>query len=347
MKTKLAILLVLAITISMAGNAYAHKSEVVGDYKIEVGWKNEPPVAGIDNAVEVVVSQATDFEKSQSASEEHHHSHNDESMNMEHGDSHNDESSTHDEMNGDKTAEQLHHQAEDLETEGKYAEAAELHHEAGNHHHMAAEDLEKAGDFAGAAEHHEMAAEHHEMAAKDLEKAGKNDEAKEHYDESSEHKKLAKLDREKSANTATDHDHETMSMGNDDHESGEKISGLSDSLNVWVTIGEHKTKVSLVKSTEFPGVYYGEYLPFGTGHTVMDIHGMIENTEVDVQMHPEKVEPLNTLPPLKQMKNGINPGDVMCKDGLDLFMRIGDNSAVCISSKFSERLMSSGMIDYF
>jgi len=230
----------------MAGNAYAHKSEVVGDYKIEAGWKNEPPVAGIDNAIEVVVSQATDFEKSQSDSEEHHHTHDDESMDMEHGDTHDGdthdgESMTHDEMDDD-------------------------------------------------------------------------------------HKE-----------TSTEHD----------HESGEKISGLSDSLNVWVTIGDHKTKVSLVESSEFPGVYYGDYLPIKTGHPIVDVHGMIETTDIDVQMHPEEVEPLSTLAPLKQMKNGIDPEDVMCKDGLDLFMRIGDNSAMCISSKFSETLMNSGMIDYF
>ncbi|MFQ5476933.1 MAG: hypothetical protein ACE5DT_07890, partial [Nitrosopumilus sp.] len=69
--------------------------------------------------------------------------------------------------------------------------------------------------------------------------------------------------------------------------------------------------------------------------------------EVDVQMHPEKVEPLNTISPLKQMKNGIDPAYVMCKEGLDLFMRTGDGSAVCIGPQLSEKLMSLGIIDYF
>lgn len=365
MKIKLGLLLVLAITISMAGNAYAHKSEVVGDYKIEVGWKDEPPIAGIENAIEVVVSHATEFDKAQSASEEHTHSHGDESMNM----TSNEESMNMEgDMSNDKTAEQLHDEAvelekqkkyaeaaelhheagnklhdeaEDLENEGKYAEAAELHHEAADHHHMAAVDLEQIGEYADAAEHHDMAAEHHDMAAADLEKVGKSDEAQEHRDEAVEHKKLAELDREKSKEP-----HDT-NMEHEDHESGEGISDLSNSLNVWVTIGDAKTKLSLVESTEFPGVYYAKYLPINSGFPVVDVHGTIKMTEVDVQMHPEEIEPLSTLPPLKQMKYGINPGDVECKEGLNLFMRTVDGSAVCIGPQLTERLMSLEIIDYF
>jgi len=45
------------------GNVYAHKAEIVGDYKIDVGWKSEPPVVGITNAIEIIVTVASEFDK--------------------------------------------------------------------------------------------------------------------------------------------------------------------------------------------------------------------------------------------------------------------------------------------
>ena len=53
MNTKLATLVVLAVAIGLVGNAYAHKDQVIGDYKVEVGWTKEPPVAGKANAIEI------------------------------------------------------------------------------------------------------------------------------------------------------------------------------------------------------------------------------------------------------------------------------------------------------
>ena len=40
LKTKLALLvIVMALSAGLTSNAFAHKSQVVGDYLIEVGWK--------------------------------------------------------------------------------------------------------------------------------------------------------------------------------------------------------------------------------------------------------------------------------------------------------------------
>ncbi|MCE9652195.1 MAG: hypothetical protein K8Q89_03940 [Nitrosarchaeum sp.] len=47
MHSKIALVFVFVIAMGLVGSASAHKSEVVGDYKIEVGWKNEPPVVGM------------------------------------------------------------------------------------------------------------------------------------------------------------------------------------------------------------------------------------------------------------------------------------------------------------
>ncbi len=41
---------------SLAGIAYAHTIDSVGDYRVEIGWMNEPVVSGETNAVEFYVS---------------------------------------------------------------------------------------------------------------------------------------------------------------------------------------------------------------------------------------------------------------------------------------------------
>jgi hypothetical protein len=55
----------------LLAGAHAHKSKIVGDYKIEVGWVYEPPVQQQRNAIEIVVTKATDAEKEMTHSEGH------------------------------------------------------------------------------------------------------------------------------------------------------------------------------------------------------------------------------------------------------------------------------------
>ena len=64
MKTKLALLvIVMALSAGLTSNAFAHKSQVVGDYLIEVGWKEEPVIVGLDNAITVAITSATEDDK--------------------------------------------------------------------------------------------------------------------------------------------------------------------------------------------------------------------------------------------------------------------------------------------
>ena len=55
MKLKLLILFMLLIP-SLAGIAYGHTIDSVGDYRVEIGWMNEPVVSGETNAIEFYVS---------------------------------------------------------------------------------------------------------------------------------------------------------------------------------------------------------------------------------------------------------------------------------------------------
>ena len=44
---------------SVAGTAYAHTVDAVGEYRVEIGWMNEPVVSGETNALELYVSPLT------------------------------------------------------------------------------------------------------------------------------------------------------------------------------------------------------------------------------------------------------------------------------------------------
>lgn len=47
----------------MISPAFAHSAKVVGDFKIEAGWKDEPPMDGITNAIELTISLADEYDK--------------------------------------------------------------------------------------------------------------------------------------------------------------------------------------------------------------------------------------------------------------------------------------------
>ena len=51
------LLAVLIISPVLASNAFAHQVDAVGDYRIQIDWKNWPVVAGEANAIIVYVSE--------------------------------------------------------------------------------------------------------------------------------------------------------------------------------------------------------------------------------------------------------------------------------------------------
>ncbi|WP_255465082.1 hypothetical protein [Nitrosopumilus sp. b3] len=55
MKTKLLFLFLLFAS-GLAGTAYGHTVDSVGEYRVEIGWMNEPVVSGETNAIEFFVS---------------------------------------------------------------------------------------------------------------------------------------------------------------------------------------------------------------------------------------------------------------------------------------------------
>jgi len=247
MKNVISVLIILAFAITLIGSAYAHKAEVIGDYKIEVGWKDEPPIAGQENAIEIIVTVATEHDKESHESEKH------------------DEEHTEHEESGSEMQENSKHEDENME-------------------------------------------EHTESMDHDESK-----EAEMHDEEHAEHEKL---------------------------EPGTGITDLSDKLEATVSLEGQKTTLLLVEASK-PGVYHADYTPTEVGFPSVNLVGKIGHEEFEITFHPEKVEPLNALSPLSQIHHGIEPADVQCKEGLELFMRT-DSSVACLSSTTAQVLISRG-----
>ena len=71
MLSKITLLSVLVLSIGLIGSASAHKSEVVGNYTVEVGWGTEPPIVGMENTITVGISPVTTEDKTNSGTMNH------------------------------------------------------------------------------------------------------------------------------------------------------------------------------------------------------------------------------------------------------------------------------------
>jgi len=99
------------------------------------------------------------------------------------------------------------------------------------------------------------------------------------------------------------------------------------------------------------GVHYHaqdyQRIHFGLGkHSVVDeiiFHwpsGIVHNIEnVQVNQIIEIIEPEIPLPPNHQIKLGIQPIDVLCKNGLELLIRSTSSNSICVSSSTAKELI--------
>jgi hypothetical protein len=233
MNVKILGISLMVLSIGMMVNAYAHTMEVVGDYKIEVGWEHEPPIVGHPNAIVVETGIASDYDKAQAEAED---------KAMEEG-------------------------GMDNMTEGD---------------HMA---------------HGEMAQD-----------------------------TMAPADQ---------HDHE------EEHDMTTK-RGLLDNFKVDVTLGDTTTPLKLVEDSQFPGVYSADFTPTVEGFPMVHVVGTLAGEDVDITFHPEAVEGMSALPPLKQIKEGVSPKDVECKTDMVLLLRSSGGSPVCVKPATADKLVEIG-----
>lgn len=210
------------------GSAYAHKASVIGDYNVEIGWVQEPPIQGVANSIEFVVTYATEAEKQKAA------------------------------VSG----------MDSMDMEGMDHGSMEMDHG----------------------------------------------------------------------------DDDNVEMMMDHQKSG--VSGLEDTIQMTVTLSKDTHTIVLSK-TMTDGICHAEFTPNRSGFPVVNISGMIHDTEINLDMHPEEVEQLSVLSPLKQMNIGVESSEVQCKEGLELFMRVHNDSAICVSSDLGEQPIMRGIASYF
>jgi len=275
------------------GSAFAHTSDVAGDYKLEIGWDEEPPIIGMDNIVTLQVTHATKFDKN-NANKMHN------IMNMENYD--------------EKIITVLSYSdSNDIDSLTALSQISEIINEqnpndsTGNEIRNLIEDV------------HSGIITNDDATYSLIDMLGTG------------------LPDKMSSNHITE---------NEDDTSGEGIDNLSDKFRIEITT-RSKTTLLHLEETKFSGVYEAKFIPSMTGYPVVHVTGNIFQTPVDITFHPEEIVELSTIPPLKQIKHGIYPSDVQCKDTLELFMRIQTESAVCVSPENGQKLLELGVVDYF
>jgi hypothetical protein len=306
-------LLAFVIMSTSYGVAYAHTMDVAGDYKLEIGWDDEPPIQGIENAIEVVITHATEADKKQ-AEEMRKMMGMDSQMNM--GSMNMAQSS----MSG--------YEEKIIPILGQFDSKKITSSDAINQIAKII-DSEKPSDYTGK--------EIKSLIADSRSGIMTSDDAI--------YAMIGMLGTE--LPTETNHE-QTMThtdrTHNEDQEEG--ISGLEDTIQVAVTL-HGQTSTLNVDKTNVGGIYQAKFMPPSPGFTVVHISGMIHDTKVNLDMHPEEIESLSILSPLKQVEHGIDPSNVQCKKGLELFMRTYEDSAICVSSDLGQKLMELGVADYF
>jgi hypothetical protein len=318
--TSIVIPLLAFVIMSMStGNAYAHTMDVAGDYKIEIGWDEEPPIQGIKNSIELVITHATEEDKKNAEEMRAMMMGNDMNNQMSMG-------STDVDSYDEKIIPILNKfDTNKITASSAVSQISQIINELNLEDDFGKEIASLIADVnSGIMTNEDVVFALIDMLGTELPK------------ETNSMPAMGNMDME--------HD-ETMSVEKD-HGDEEGIPGLEKTVNVAVTLAGQTTSLKMDK-TQVDGIYLGEFTPKSTGFPVVHISGMIHDTEVDLDMHPEEIESLSILPPLKQIKLGIDPSDVQCKEGLQLFMRTHVESAICASDALGQRLMEMGIVDFY
>jgi hypothetical protein len=138
-----------------------------------------------------------------------------------------------------------------------------------------------------------------------------------------------------------DHMEHDEEMSDDHSEPGTGVSGLSDKLEATVNLNGQKIVLTLMETAKH-GVYHAEYTPDTAGFPSVNLVGQIGNgDEFEITFHPEKVEELGVLAPLKQIHAHVAPTDVMCKERFQL-IQSNNGRVACVSQEGATKLVAWG-----
>ncbi len=124
---------------------------------------------------------------------------------------------------------------------------------------------------------------------------------------------------------------------------------------IWTTDDETKFALTFVDPETNMGtwMFSGNALavhtmntdPFTVSYSVNAgpmVPAMMEEEEMMMEEEEEMMMEKEIMSPLQQMKSGVAPADVTCKDGLELIFKAIDGSAACVKPSSVEKLIQTG-----
>ena len=283
-------LIALVFVSGFVTNAYAHTSEIIFGYKVEVGWVEEPPLVGVKNAIEIFVTEATKLDL-QLEKRSHDHS--------EHKDEAHDHSEHKDEAHDHSKHDHSENENETLENESE-----KINDEISENDSSLLQDTEKSVyEIIKQWEDDDMS---QYKAIRDIQLALHENKTQindyetlqiispiidnavtgvqDYYLGMHSIKNVMDKRIEELKNTPTEEIIPEV-------EEPVAISGLADKIEVNVKIQNTKTFLVLEEDTEFPGRYVGKFTPLETGIPFVNVFlGTYGDREIELTFHPEDVE---------------------------------------------------------
>ena len=273
------------LSIGLVSNAYAHTSEIILGYKVEVGWVHEPPIKGVKNLIEIFITEATEFEKQlaekndptqisveENISEDegrHDHSSHDHSSH-DHGNDHD----AFEEKDVDSEVEpEIEEHVPEIQLEGLLGQIQQI---------IFDEQTYRISEYKAVRLLNELFDQqnlNHTETTKNIET------------------RVNKIDFITMTNS-----HEILSIREIIDAEVDKlvesqieepipVTGLANKIEVDVTIGGTKSFLKLTEDQSFPGRYEAKFTPLATGIPLFNIFlGTLGDKEISIVLHPESVE---------------------------------------------------------
>ena len=284
-------LIALVFVSGFVTNAYAHTSEIILGYKVEVGWIEEPPLVGVKNGIEIFVTEATKLDL-QLEKRSHDHSEDEAHDHSKHEDEDHDHSEHDHSENKNETLENESEKINDeisendgsllQETEKSVYEIIkqwEVHHIS---QYKAIRDIQ-------------LTLHENKIHINDYETLQIFSSI---IDDVITGVKAYDLGMHSIKNVMDKRIEELKNTPSEEKipevEEPIAISGLADKIEVNVKIKNTKTFLVLEEDTEFPGRYVGKFTPLETGIPFVNVFlGTYGDREVELIFHPEDVEVTN------------------------------------------------------
>lgn len=146
--------------------------------------------------------------------------------------------------------------------------------------------------------------------------------------------------------------HNTLTIKIESHEDG--ILNIAVPRILLNSVGENCIDYALVAST-YTHVIHPKEIETHSTFRVISIPFTSEDFEILIMtgiiseidyVERDCMQIWKTLPLLQQVKNGVLPENITCKDGLELIFKLSNNSPACVKPQTTEKLIQRGWSEY-